>query len=169
MRTTMLIPSQKAEKLPATSPERIFSEAPPSSDEVTTSFTCRDSTEVKTFTSSGIIAPASVPQEMMVESFHHSVLSFPRLGMISLETMKVRVMETNDVIQTSEVSGASKFMSSEFSYLALAMAAFRKYETALATSIMMRITKIHTSNCTWMVSFLTPSRMKVISATPVTP
>src|SRR5438270_10003704 len=162
MRTTMLIPSQKAEKLPATSPERIFSEAPPSSDEVTTSFTCRDSTEVKTLTSSGMIAPASVPQEMMVESFHHRVPSPPRSGMISLETMNVRMMETNEVIHTSEVSGASKFISSEFAYFALAMASFTKYETALATSIMMRITKIHTSSSTWMVWFLTPSRMKVI-------
>src|SRR5437763_1136120 len=106
----MLIPSQYAEKFPATRPERMLSDGPPSSEDVTISFTCRDSTEVNTFTSSGIIAPASVPQEMMVESFHHSVLSFPRLGMISLETMKVRVMETNEVIQTSEVSGASKLV-----------------------------------------------------------
>src|SRR5437773_11426874 len=91
----------------------MLSDDPPSSDEVTSSLTCRDSTEVNTLTSSGIIAPASVPQEMMVESFHHNVPSPPRSGMISLETMKVRVMETNEVIQTSEVSGFSKFISSE--------------------------------------------------------
>jgi hypothetical protein len=39
-----------------------------------------DSVEVKTLTSSGMIAPASVPQVMMVESFHHSVPS-PSVGM----------------------------------------------------------------------------------------
>ena len=59
------------------------SEAPPSSAEATTSFTWRDSVEVKTFTSSGITAPASVPQEMMVASFHHCVVSPPSVGMIS--------------------------------------------------------------------------------------
>jgi hypothetical protein len=53
----------------------MFSDAPPSRDEVTTSRTCADSVEVKTFTSSGMIAPASVPQVMIVDSFHHSVPS----------------------------------------------------------------------------------------------
>ena len=51
-------------------PARMLSEAPPSRDEVTTSLTCADSVEVKTLTSSGMIAPASVPQVMIVESFH---------------------------------------------------------------------------------------------------
>ena len=50
----------------------MFSEAPPSREAVTTSRTWRDSVEVKTLTSSGMIAPASVPQVMMVESFHQS-------------------------------------------------------------------------------------------------
>src|SRR5438309_11612432 len=102
----MVNPSQYAEKLPATSPERIFSEAPPSFDEVTTSLTCRDSIEVKTFTNSGITAPASVPQEMMRESFHHRVVSPPRSGIIRLETMNVAMMEKMEVIHTSEVKGA---------------------------------------------------------------
>ena len=39
----------------------------------------------------------------------------------------------------------------------------------LATIIMMRMTKIHTSNCTCTGWLFTPNRMKVISATPVTP
>ena len=47
------------------------SEAPPSRAEVTTSFTCRDSVEVNTFTSSGITAPANVPQEIIDASFHY--------------------------------------------------------------------------------------------------
>ncbi len=67
----MVKPSQKALKLPATRPERMFRQAPPSLEEVTTSFTCRDSVEVKTLTNSGMSAPASVPQLMMVASFHH--------------------------------------------------------------------------------------------------
>ena len=42
--------------------------------------------DVKTFTNSGMTAPASVPQVMTVESFHHSVVSPPRSGMMKLET-----------------------------------------------------------------------------------
>jgi len=45
-----------------------------------------DSVEVKILTSSGITAPASVPHEMMVASFHHKVLSPPRTGIIRYET-----------------------------------------------------------------------------------
>ena len=43
----------------------MLSDAPPSRDAVTTSCTWRDSVEVKTLTSSGMIAPASVPQVMI--------------------------------------------------------------------------------------------------------
>ena len=57
----------------------MLSDAPPSRDEVTTSLTCADSVDVKSFTSSGMIAPASVPQVMTVESFHQSDPS-PRSG-----------------------------------------------------------------------------------------
>ena len=59
----------------------MLSDAPPSREAVTTSLTWADSVEVKTLTSSGIIAPASVPQEMIVDSFHHSVPSPLRFGM----------------------------------------------------------------------------------------
>src|SRR5438045_887583 len=58
----MAMPIQNALKFPAMSPESTLSEAPPSREAVTTSRTCADSVEVKTFTSSGITAPASVPQ-----------------------------------------------------------------------------------------------------------
>ena len=61
------------------------SEAPPSEAEVTTSRTCRDSVEVKTLTNSGMSAPASVPQEMIVASFHHKEESPIMLGIISFE------------------------------------------------------------------------------------
>ncbi len=49
----------------------MLSDAPPSFEAVTTSRTWPEFTEVNTLTSSGMIAPASVPHEMMPESFHH--------------------------------------------------------------------------------------------------
>src|SRR5215510_13102569 len=106
---TMLRPSQYPLKLPATNPESMFSDAPPSRDEMTTSLTWLESTEVNTFTSSGMIAPASVPHEMMMPSFHHNVPS-PRSGISTRDTMNVRITEMMEVSHTSDVSGASKFM-----------------------------------------------------------
>jgi hypothetical protein len=53
-----------------------------------------------------MMAPASVPQEIMVASFHHCESSPPSAGIIAFETTKVRMMETAEVIQTREVSGA---------------------------------------------------------------
>src|SRR5205085_597073 len=87
MRIMIVIPSQYALKLPATRPDRMFSDAPPSRDDVTTSCTCRDSVDVNTFTNSGMIAPASVPHVMTADSFHHSVPS-PSSGIMSFETTK---------------------------------------------------------------------------------
>src|SRR5438270_4086412 len=71
IRTMIARPSQYALKFPATKPERMLSDAPPSREDVTISLTCADFTEVKTLTSSGMIAPASVPQVITVDSFHH--------------------------------------------------------------------------------------------------
>jgi hypothetical protein len=68
---TITPPIQKAEKLPAVRPERMFSEAPPSRLAVTTSRTCLQWVEVKKVVTSGMIAPASVPQVMIEASFHH--------------------------------------------------------------------------------------------------
>ena len=62
IRTASIIPIQNALKLPATIPESIFKEEPPSFEALTTSFTCFDEQLVKTFVSSGIIAAAKVPQ-----------------------------------------------------------------------------------------------------------
>src|SRR5437764_83511 len=109
--TTMLRPSQYALKLPATNPDRMFSDAPPSRDEVTTSLTCADSVDVNTFTSSGMIAPASVPHVMTVDNFHHSVPS-PSAWMRMHETAYEIATEITDVSHTSDVSGASKFILS---------------------------------------------------------
>src|SRR6185503_9595640 len=71
MRPMIVIPNQNALKLPATRPDRMLSDGPPSRDDVTTSRVCRDSVDVNTFTNSGMSAPAMVPQVMIVDSFHH--------------------------------------------------------------------------------------------------
>src|SRR6266576_1008669 len=92
----------------------MLSDAPPSRDAVTTSRTWRDSVEVKTFTNSGMMAPASVPQVMIVESFHHIEASPPSVGMSRYETAYVTPTDRIEVIQTRDVSGASKFMVSAF-------------------------------------------------------
>src|SRR5712692_8719281 len=125
----------------------MFSDAPPSRVEATISFTWSDSTDVNTLTSSGMIAPASVPHVMMADSFHQSEPS-PRSGMSQRDTANVTPTDTNEVSHTSEVSGASKFILSTAPYRTLATASFKKYETPLVRIIMMRITKIQTSSCT---------------------
>src|ERR1044072_2749153 len=163
----IVMPSQYALKLPATRPERMLSDGPPSRDDVTTSRTCRDSVDVNTFTNSGMIAPASVPHVMTADSFHHSEPS-PSVGIIIFETMNVSTTERIDVSHTRYVSGASKFILSALPYFALARAPLIRYEMPLATTIMMRITKIQTSNCTCTDGSLTASTMNEISATPVT-
>src|ERR1700722_4658762 len=122
MRATMVRPNQYAEKFPATKPDKIPSDAPPSFAEVTTSLTCRDSVEVNTFTNSGMMAPASVPQEMMVASFHHCVVSPPRFGTTTAEMTYVTATEISEVSHTSQVRGVSKFTLSAVPNRALAMA-----------------------------------------------
>src|ERR1044071_735574 len=111
---TMLRPSQYPEKLPATRPDRMLSDEPPSSEDVTISFTWLELIKVNTLTSSGMMAPARVPHEMIEASFHHSEASPPSAGIISLDTMKVRMIDTIEVSHTSDVRGVSKFMWSEF-------------------------------------------------------
>ena len=49
------------------------------------------------------------------------------------------------------------------------MASLMKYDRALAITIMMRMTKIQTRSWICTVVSDTASRMKVMSATPVTP
>src|SRR5512141_3201485 len=137
MSAVMTRPSQKAEKFPAVSPARTLSDAPPSRDAVTISFTCPECMEVKTLIISGMIAPARVPQVMMVESFHHIVPS-PRSAMRSHETRAVRPTETMEVSHTSVVSGTSKFIDVAALYLAVAHASFSQYEPTDAMTIMMR-------------------------------
>src|SRR3989442_731555 len=143
MRTTMVMPSQNALKLPAMRPDKMLSEAPPSREEVTTSLTWLDSVDVKILTSSGMIAPASVPHVMTVESFHHSVPS-PRLLTRSHEARYVIPTDTKDVNHTRRVSGASKFMRATPAYWARTQASLIRYDAPLATIISTRIKKIQT-------------------------
>ncbi len=66
----MISPIQKAEKLPATNPDRMFREAPPCFEQLVTSLTCRELVLTKILVNSGINAPATVPQLMMTDSTH---------------------------------------------------------------------------------------------------
>ncbi len=88
----------------------MLSDAPPSRELLTTSCTCRLVVEVKTLTSSGISAPARVPQEMISDSFHHSPSGSAPITQYVVAT--VVTMLTIEVSQTSEVSGVSKFILS---------------------------------------------------------
>src|SRR5512134_1098592 len=96
----------------------MLSDAPPSREAVTISRTCPEFVEVKILTSSGMIAPASVPQVMMVESFHHSVPP-PSAGIRRYDRRYVIAMETIEVSHTSEVSGCSKLNLADSPYLPL--------------------------------------------------
>src|SRR5215831_10017345 len=147
----------------------MLSDGPPSRDDVTTSFVCRDSTDVNTFTNSGMIAPASVPHVITLDSFHQSDGSPARSGITACDTMYVRPTDKSDVSQTRKVSGDSKFILSAFAYLAFARAALMRYDTPLAMIIMTRMTKIHTRSWTCTFGSCTASTMNVMSATPVTP
>src|SRR5580765_5063996 len=112
----------------------MLSDAPPSLDELTTSRTCAESVDVKTFTSSGMTAPARVPHVMTVESFHQSDPS-PSVGMSSHEAAYVAAIETNEVSQTRRVSGASKFIVSAEAYCDFASASLIRYDTPEATTM----------------------------------
>src|SRR5258705_13453542 len=104
MRTTMVMPSQNALKLPAMRPDKMLSEAPPSREAVTTSLTWLGSVGVKILTSSGMMAPASVPQVMTGESFHHPGPS-PRSLTKSHEARYGIETDTKDVNPTRRVQG----------------------------------------------------------------
>src|SRR5215211_4987494 len=116
-------PIQNAEKFPATSPDKMFREAPPCLEEFVTSRTCLQLVLTKTFVNSGINAPATVPQLMMTDSTHQrsgsgivcdtplTTLSMPKSPSSILLATKVTAMDTAEVIHTRCVSGASKSKS----------------------------------------------------------
>src|ERR1041385_2486838 len=116
MSARMQRPIQNAEKLPATKPDRIFSDAPPCLEQFVTSRTWRDVVLTNIFVNSGITAPATVPQLMITDSTHHSagcVLPAASLKSPSniLLAINVIAMDTAEVIQTRCVNGASKSKS----------------------------------------------------------
>ena len=104
------MPFQNALKLPATRPERIVSDAPPSREAVTISCTCLECELVKTFVNSGISTAASVPQLMIEASCHHKLrhrpCRRPSMSPISSQLMPYDVvMQRIEAIQIRRVSG----------------------------------------------------------------
>src|SRR5213083_1475345 len=104
MRTMMHRPIQNADMLPATKPDKMFSDAPPCLEQFVTSRTCRDEVLTNTLVNSGITAPAMVPQLMMKESTHQSAgcatpatLKSPRSSLLAIN---VTAMDTAEVIHT---------------------------------------------------------------------
>src|SRR5581483_3539819 len=122
-------PIQNAEKLPATKPERMFSEAPPCLEQLVTSRTCRELVLTNTLVNSGIKAPATVPQLIIIESTHHkSGRAAPSAPLKSpssnLLATNVTPIETAEVIHTRCVNGASKSKSFLPPNMALLMTSF---------------------------------------------
>src|SRR5579864_4376798 len=133
----MSMPFQKALKLPATRPERIVSDAPPSRDAVTISWTCLEWELVNTFVNSGMSTAASVPQLMIPASCHQSDGSaiIEWSGLVT-DRSPIRsqlipnevVMQRIAAIQMRRVSGCSKSKTFMPAYLAFEMASLMKYE-----------------------------------------
>src|SRR5437660_2842744 len=128
-------PFQKALKFPATRPERMVSDAPPSRDAVTISWTCFEWELVNTFVNSGMSTAASVPQLMIVASCHHregSAMAVPP-GLVTDRSPIRSQLMPNEVemqrmaaIQIRRVSGCSKSKNFMPAYLALEMASLMK-------------------------------------------
>src|SRR3972149_2018461 len=109
IKRTNTSPIQKALKLPATNPERIFKEAPPVLEEETISLTCFDFVLVNILVNSGIKAAPNVPQLITVERTIQRL--FGRCPINNALTIKVTIMEIIEVIHTNEVRGTSKSIS----------------------------------------------------------
>src|SRR5438270_1695766 len=109
------MPFQKALKLPATIPERIVSDAPPSREAVTISCTCLEWELVKILVNSGISTAASVPQLMIVANCHQrwgSATPDTVRSLISSQLMPNEVViHRIDAIQMRRVRGCSKLNS----------------------------------------------------------
>ena len=79
--------------------------------------------------SSGMIAPASVPQEMIADNFHQRPAGTPSPCTFSsrtFEARKVTPIERNDVTHTSCVRGCSKSIFFAPRVFALTYASFKK-------------------------------------------
>src|SRR5712671_7991190 len=94
-------PIQKAEKLPATKPDRMLSEAPPCFEQLVTSRTWREVVLTKTFVNSGINAPATVPQLIMADNTHQRLVcatplaswKSPRRSLLAMKVMMMDMAE----------------------------------------------------------------------------
>src|SRR5438067_13040815 len=106
----------------------MLSDGPPSREAVTVSRTWPELTLVNTFTSSGMTAPASVPHEMIADSFHHRPFgSVDSPWPISAyDTTNVSAIEMIEVSHTSTDSGCSKFILSACSYLLFVITSLRR-------------------------------------------
>ena len=138
-------------------------------EQLVTSRTWRELVLTNTLVNSGISAPAIVPQEIIIDSFHQIVPSSPTLPSMSLVMTNVEIIEMMLVMKTRLVSGASKFIFVALTYRGLASTnSLMRYENPLVSTMIRRMTKIQTRSCAWCSSGHA-LRMKTISATPVTP
>src|SRR5262245_50200245 len=167
------MPFQKALKLPATMPDRIVSDVPPSRVAVTISWTCLEWELVKILVNSGMSTAARVPQLMIVANCHQSWSCFTPptwRSLMSSQLMRYDVeMHRIDAIQIRRVSGSSKLNSVLPLYLASEIAWLTKYDTPDMKSIRKRMAKIQTMSLAWISTLVTARVMKAIRATPVTP
>src|SRR5258705_84459 len=145
----------------------MLSDAPPSLDADTISFTCRECELVNTFVNSGITAAAMVPHEMITESVNHR-LPNAASGSSTFEAANVTPMDSSEHTHTRLVSGASKLILSLPVFWARAKAPFATYDRIEVRIMSTRITKIHTRKVA-LCSGTTASAMNEMSATPVTP
>src|SRR5262245_27468301 len=148
IRPAMRIPFQKALKFPATMPDRIVSDVPPSRLAMTISWTCLEWELVKIFVNSGISTAASVPQLMIRASCHQrpsSTCPPTDKSLISSQLMPNEVeMHRADAIQMSRLSGCSKLNSLSPLYFASDHAWLMKYDTPDMKSMRKRMAKIQT-------------------------
>src|SRR5438874_11328687 len=121
MTPAIRMPFQKALKLPATRPERIVNDAPPSREAVTISCTGLECELVKTLVNSGISTAARVPQLMIVASWNHRYLvSMPATSILCINNQLMPYdvrMHSADAMTMRRVRGASKLNSLSPLYL----------------------------------------------------
>ena len=173
------MPFQNALKLPATRPDRIVSDAPPSRDAVTISWTCFECELVNTLVNSGISTAASVPQLMIVANCHHScpVISADTPGTRQVADEQPAHAERRGDAQDRRDPDEPRQRGFEVELLQAAVLGLgdrlvdEVADTPDMKSIRNRIAKIHTMSfaCRSACSVGIASVMNEIRATPVTP
>jgi hypothetical protein len=129
----------------------MFSEGPPSLEAVTTSLTCFEDVDVKTLIISGMMAPARCRTVMIVEQL-------PPQRLVAADPQAWDEQVRNDVGHGDRHERGQpdelRERRLEMHLVGVAkrprtIASLNRYDKPLATIIMMRIAKIHTSSCTW--------------------